>query len=737
MDPRKNIQRILISIALVLCNVALIVTAVVFTVVYSRTTRDKQEKIMLDNFCNTMETMKQISQNHFDAEFSIVTDWSAYISEKQMTKEEALGYIREATAEETQEAHIVDMDTYEAWSTATTDGSNEIITYSYFNSADNVDSYDEFIRRMNQVFNGAKSILGRYRLRESQRIVVSAGIRVPLSLPGGESKDYLLLRIIPIDNVKKLWVFPTAYDSMEVGLVAANYDYVIPSYAMRSENFIEFVRYYNFGDNPEQADAFLSQMQEQSSGLMTLNDSRGKSCYWYYSRLEDFVGLDIMGYIPVASLQAEGNDLFIVAVVAGIMALLILADGAYILGINRRLKETAEAAKQASYLKTRFLSTMSHDIRTPLNAVLGMTELAQRNIDDPAYVRECLRKISVSGNHLLTLINDILEISRVESGKVSITPAPFNVKEFVDGLEVIIRSQAVGHGLTFDVCVDPLPYECLSGDRLRLSQVYLNLLNNAVKYTPPGGSVRLEVREETQENNRSVLLVAVVADTGSGMSPEFQKTMYESFMRAMDSRISRVQGTGLGLTIVKRMVDLMNGTIDCRSEVNKGTEFTVKIPLEISGEALPSPAGTTEEAQPKNGDLEGLRVLIAEDNEINWEIISMLLQDYGIRCDRAENGKICLDMLSAAAPGTYDLVLMDVQMPVMNGLEATRALRGSDSAELKNIPVLAMTADAFAEDIQRCLDAGMDAHVSKPVETEKVLAAIRLLISRKNNADGR
>lgn len=254
-----------------------------------------------------------------------------------------------------------------------------------------------------------------------------------------------------------------------------------------------------------------------------------------------------------------------------------------------------------------------------------------------------------------------------------------------------------------------------------------------MKYTDPGGSIRLEMEEAYTENG--VTLICTVADNGVGMTPEFQKLMYDSFARVSDSRIDKTEGTGLGLAIVKRMVELMDGTVTCKSAPGAGTTFIVRIPLMAAVMPAAASHGAVQH-QEHRGDLTGVRVLIAEDNDLNWEIISDLLGDYGIRCDRAENGRVCVDMLRAAPPDTYDLVLMDVQMPVLNGRDAAKELRADQREDLRTIPIVAMTADAFAEDVQMCLDAGMNGHVAKPIELEKVLAEIRLLLSRKNGNGG-
>ncbi len=732
MEVLKKGTRKARKIALVLCNILLMLATVLFTVYYSRNAKSAQETLMRENFCNTVDTMRQISEHYLSGELSSADSWAAYIQQEHMTLDEALDYIRAVSSQEECEAHFVDMATFEAWSTDSSNGSNTVGIYRRYFEESGV-TVDDYITRMRRMFVGEKTVLGKYMLQESQRTVISLGRAVTLRQDDGSDRDYLLLRVMPIDTMKKLWLFPVNFSAAEIGLIDDRGWYVIPSNAMRSENFVEFVRYYNFSDDFFGADEVLAQLKEQSSGLLELLNSKEQDSFWYYSRLDGFEGLDILGYIPADALVSDTDNVSVVLVVAGMLLLIAVIDGVYVLNINRRLRVTADIADRASRAKTQFLSSMSHDIRTPLNAVLGMTELAQSHAGDSAYVQECLRKISLSGNHLLTLINDILELSRVESGRISVNPAPFDVRELVSELESITRSQAVGRGLHLEVRIGALPEGCLMGDKLRLTQVYLNLLNNAVKYTDPGGSIRMEVEEAYIENG--VMLTCTVADSGVGMTPEFQKLMYDSFARVSDSRIDKTEGTGLGLAIVKRMVELMNGTVTCRSAPGAGTTFTVRIPLmaAVMPAAAPQEAG---QGQVRCGDLTGVRVLIAEDNDLNWEIISELLDDYGLQCSRAENGQACVDMLRAAPPNAYDLVLMDVQMPVLNGRDAAKELRADQREDLRTLPIVAMTADAFAEDVQMCLDAGMNGHVAKPIELEKVLAEIRLTLSRRKTDGG-
>lgn len=703
---------------LILCNVVLMAGALVFAVSYSTRMRRGQEEMELETFCSTIDSMKQLSVSYLDAERKCVQDWAAYMEAQDMTEDEALDYVRTANTQIDRSANIVDMETYEARSSQTySDGTDTVSAYQRFAEPGTV-----FAKNLRRMFNGQTAVLGRYRIYESQIMVISVGVPVRLRQPDGSHKSKLLLRLIPAESMKRVWIFPMEYSAAELGLVTTGGDYVIPSTSMRSQNFLEFVRAYNYADDYNGADVVLEQLAQNESGLMEYKNAKNEDCYWYYCRVDGYQGLVLMGSIPKADLYDQQTDWSIVLVIVGVLALLVLIDGAHILRINRNLRETAKLAEQASEAKTSFLSSMSHDIRTPLNAVLGMTDLAQKHQDDPAYVRQCLEKISVSGSHLLTLVNDVLEISRVESGKIVLNPEPFWLDELVADMENIIRAQAEARGVEFTLNVHAIAHPRLMGDKLRLSQIYLNLLTNAVKYTQPGGHVVLDVSERAAADGR-VELCCIVADNGMGMSKEFQKTMYESFARAADSRIDKTQGTGLGLAIAKNLLELMGGSIACESELGKGTTFTTRIVLSAAM-ADHAAVGRTHGQADRYGSLEGVRLLIAEDNDLNWEIISTMLTEKGIQCTRAENGRACVDLLESSAPGTWEMVLMDIQMPLLNGREAARLLRRSARADLRTIPIAAMTADAFAEDVQSCLDAGMNAHLSKPVDLEKVLAVI-------------
>ena len=415
-------------------------------------------------------------------------------------------------------------------------------------------------------------------------------------------------------------------------------------------------------------------------------------------------------------LTASDSTWLIVLLICGTLAILIAVDGVYLWHVNVNLRKAAQLAKQASEAKTQFLSAMSHDIRTPLNAVLGMMSIAQRNTDKPEYAAQCLEKGMNAGKRLLTLINDVLDISRIESGRFVLTPVEMSIPDFSSDLVDIMKPQAAEKQLTFTAEIARMPHPTVMADPIRLNQIYMNLLSNAVKYTPPGGSVDMALHQEDVPGNSTMTrLVFRVADTGIGMSPEYQKQMYNSFTRAINTQVNKTQGSGLGLSIVRQMVDLMKGSITCDSVVGKGTVFTVSLDLPIADAQSQGAAAQGEECS----DVSGLHLLVAEDNELNWEIIQVLLSEMGVSSQRAVNGQVCVEMLCAQPPGTYDAILMDIQMPVMNGIEACRQIRALPD-QRSRIPIVAMTADAFAEDVQVCLASGMNGHLAKPIDIGKL-----------------
>ena len=677
----------------------------------------------------------------------------------------------------------------------------------------------------------------------------------------GSSGDAVLLRVVPISVLEQKWVFPqTELVNAELSMIDANGDYILKGSSFKNSSFFEFYKSYN-QTNPESAKELFEKITSSTGSISMLN-SHGQESILSFTPVTATAGWTLLGYVPAKDLQVDKENWLLFGVVSAGLLLLFLVDLFHMLYLNKRLHAAAREAESANRAKTNFLSTMSHDIRTPMNAIIGLTTIAEKNLGDVESTGDSLRKIGLASNHLLTLINDILDISKVESGKLKLSPLTFSIVETVENLVNISQPMIKEKNLEFSFHINQVEKEYLYADQLRLNQVYINLLSNAIKYTEPGGRVSVDLREEKSEAPGCVQLVYTVADTGIGMSPEFMANMYQPFSRQTDSRVNSIQGTGLGLAITKQMVELMGGTIECQSEQGKGTTFTVvldipvadrqredmqldpidvlivdddEIMLQTAVDTLESLGATTEQARsglealgmiehrhlsgrdygvvivdwkmPEIGgvetikrirseinakipillvsaydwsdiedkakeagangfvskplfrstlydkindligkesrviepeddysDLEGLHILVAEDNDVNWEIISAMLAMFGISSERAENGRICVDMIQAADEGSYELIFMDVQMPEMNGLEATRTIRKLENSWASSIPIVAMTADAFSENVTECLDAGMNGHIAKPVDIKLVIKEIRRIREGKEQS---
>ena len=618
---------------------------------------------------------------------------------------------------------------------------------------------------------------------------------------------------------------------------------------------------------------------KENKNIMFYHDVRNKNSLNYMWSVNDGT-LYLIGYVPIEAIQQEGRSVnqHILIVVIVMLIAFFLCCLIYFLKqrqqnklrkereaereiSNRRLAEALQAAQIASNSKTMFLSNMSHDIRTPMNAVLGFTTLLDKDAENPDKVREYTKKIMASGQHLLSLINDILDVSKIESGKVVLNVEEFTLNSLVSSVDAIIRPMAEAREQNFFVEVTGIKHECLLGDETRINQILINLLSNAVKYTPAGGKIWLRIIGLKQRSDQYEHIGIEVQDNGYGMTPEYLETIFDAFTRAENSTTNKVQGTGLGMAITKNIIELMGGTIEVTSEVNQGSLFRVDLEFRIpkgqtdklfwaekgishilaadadaevcdtiqilmgdagvkvdaahsleealsllrgcesahdgyhavllgcnaadtdilqalekirqeAGDRLPillltehdgegmetvlqtentgvlvkpffasafkekikemqaglTPSEETEEAE--NNSLEGLHFLAAEDNEINAEILREILLLEKAGCDIVENGQLALERFEGSKEGEFDAILMDVQMPVMNGYDATRAIRALERADARKIPIIAMTANAFAQDEREALNAGMDVHLTKPIDIELLKKVIRQYVKK-------
>ncbi|MDE7322230.1 MAG: response regulator [Lachnospiraceae bacterium] len=624
-------------------------------------------------------------------------------------------------------------------------------------------------------------------------------------------------------------------------------------------------------DDAQKIEVYISQLTDamakkvKYSGIMNF----GGSIQQVYCTPLPYSEWNLVTILPFGALNEtveslnQNRTFATMIVLAVILLLLLLIFYAYFKMTCQQLKNL-EAARQealeATKAKSVFLSNMSHDIRTPMNAIVGMTAIATAHIDDKEQVRNCLKKITLSGRHLLGLINDVLDMSKIESGKMTLTAELVSLREVVEEIVGIVQTQTKGKGQNFNIHINNIVTEDVYCDSVRLNQVLLNLLSNAVKYTPDGGTIQLSLFQEAapgQKSDKYVRTHIIVKDNGIGMTPEFLQHIFDSYSRADSKRVQKTEGAGLGMAITKYIVDAMEGTITVTSEPQKGTEFHVILDMEkasaqendmilphwkvlvadddeilcrtaadalesigikaewtLSGEKavemavghhkmqdgyqivlldwkLPDIDGLlvskkirqaigtdvciiltsaydwsdfeedaraagidgfiakplfkstlyyglkkymgiedTMDEPDTDADLSGCHILAAEDNELNWEILNELLSDIGMELDWAENGKICLEKFQESEPGQYDAILMDVRMPVMSGLESTRAIRALNRPDAQTIPIIAMTADAFSEDIKRCLDSGMNAHTAKPINVGDMTALLKKFILR-------
>ena len=395
-------------------------------------------------------------------------------------------------------------------------------------------------------------------------------------------------------------------------------------------------------------------------------------------------------------------------------------------------EQLAEAAQAASKSKTSFLFNMSHDIRTPMNAIIGFANLAQNAKCSTEQMHSYLSKILVASQHLLSLINDILEMSRIESGKITLEPAPTSWNEMLQELQTIMQEQIESKKQSFTISIAPLTHDYVMIDKLRMEQVLVNLVSNASKYTPERGSIRVELAQYPADKPNHALYKISVIDNGMGMSEDFVKKIFSPFERANNSTVSKIQGTGLGMSITKSIVDLANGTIDVKSKLGEGTEIIVAVTLCLCTDAETAARNAKQldkqQAQAEQPDFKGKRLLVVEDNKLNREITVTILEQTGIITEQAEDGSVAVKMVQEAAPGYYDLILMDIQMPIMDGYEATKQIRVLPDKRLAQLPIIAVSANAFEEDKKTSLAAGMDGHIAKPINVPDLFALMQKLI---------
>ena len=829
---------------LLIANIIIIAFVILFIANYAKHERQIDREIEMNSFKNITFSAELVTTNYLEGEQRTCNSWANYINSQNMTMQQAVDYVTTAKTNARVSGHIININTLKGLSTNANPNNPEDFTVSYeylpiLHTADELKGEINVTRSYTNPVTGIQSI-AFYNIIEL------------LNEKTGAKESAYLLRVVPVSTVEEKWAFPTdKYKNADIAIIDQDGNYIIKGNAFKNSNIFEFYDSYNSKSSPDYID--LKSTLKQTSGTFEMKNSKGQQSFNAFTIVNTNKEWYVVSTIPIDDLSSNTIDWALLGIVVVSLVLLMILDIISMLSLNHKLQIAAKAADAANQAKTDFLSTMSHDIRTPMNAIIGLTTITEKNINDPVSVATNLKKISMASNHLLTLINDILDISKVESGKITLAPVSFSIVESAENLVNISQPIVREKEIDFRFRIKNITNEFLFADKLRINQIFINILSNALKYTPKGGRVCVNMNEEPSETPESITLNYTVTDTGIGMSKEFMEKMYEPFVRQTDSRINTIQGTGLGLAITKQMIDLMGGTIECKSEVGAGTSFkiTLKLPVsemqeaemvlppinvlliddddvlietaqdtlkalganaqiaESSSEGLsllehsikdknpfniiildwqmPGMNGieltrkirekagndipillvsaydwsnieeeaknagingfiskplfrsslykkitevlniqTEQDAQEEsNTDIAGMNILIAEDIDINYEIVSTFLEMHGITSVRAANGEEAVTLMESAVEKQYDMIFMDIQMPVMNGLDATRAIRKLPNPVARSIPIIAMTADAFSENVAECMKAGMNGHIAKPIDVKLVIKEIR------------
>lgn len=846
------------KLSVLITNIVIVIFIIFFVVLHVTTQGDFHKERNRENFVNMTVGLERVTTYYLEGEQRLCNSWARYINHNNLTLRQTIEYLNRVQVVKNYSSHVIMLDSLKGLSNRDQTGNIEDNTVSYENidilsSLTNLRSELEPEHSTYLYTNSFDSVHVTRSYTNPVNGIQSIAFCdvVNLTADDGRLKKALLMRVIPLESISEKWSFPTErYEDAQISMIDSEGNYIIKGKSFKNSNFFEFYKSYNKSDYKEMEE--LHQLVHKT-GSFIMKNSRGEDCLIAHVPINSASDWSIISYIPLKSIDKNEVDWTLIGVVAAGLMILLILDLMVFAIINKKLAAAAKEAESASRAKTDFLSAMSHDIRTPMNAIIGLTAIAEKNAGEPHLVSDNLKKIRLAGNHLLTLINDILDLSKIESGRITLSPVVFSVADTAENLVNLSQPMVRQKNIDFRFRCKNISHENLYADQLRINQIFINILSNSLKYTPEGKSVYVDMQEAPGEKEGFVKLIYTVKDTGIGMSKEYMKEMYSPFTRQTDSRINAIQGTGLGLAITKNMVDLMGGTIECSSEEGKGTAFTVTLELNISDrteeemilppleilmvdddEVLletasdtlkslgtkPESADSGEKAlekiqQKKNqgklydliiidwkmpgisgidltariretegkdvsiilvsaydwsqiennareagadgfiskplfrsslykkicevmkiknessdsedetSGLAGMNVLIAEDMDVNWEIIHTLLEMYGIKSERAENGKIAVEIIEKAQPDSYDAVFMDIQMPVMNGLEATRKIRSLKDSRISQIPVIAMTADAFSENVAECLEAGMNGHIAKPIDIKLVINELK------------
>lgn len=696
-----------------------------FIIRYANAKAEESNKNEIIAFEKMTVTTNQIITNYLEDEQHLCDVWANYINRSAedgapMTAEDAVSYIRKAKSSSEIEGHLIFLDSpgREGLSTTPTvsDPSDYSVTYKNINIFDNIESESDS--------NGTVSLTRAYTnpMNGVQSIAFLNNVTV-LEEEGGAPKEGLLMRVVPLSRLEQKLVFLKGeYENVEISLVDKKGNYVVHGKSFKNSNFFEYYKSYNAATAEEYE--HVTKEIASGTGTMTIKNFKKEDCILSYTPLKTMKTWVLLAYIPAKDLEANRSIDWLLLGIASLGFLVLLIFNSIVMMIyNRELSEAAKQANQANEAKSNFLSTMSHDIRTPMNAILGLNEMVLRDSKDDN-IRMYAESIRTAGSTLLGIINDILDFSKIEAGKMEIINVDYSFVSLLNDLINMVQKKAEDKGLFFKLDVDKDIPMVLNGDEIRIKQVIINILSNAVKYTKEGGITFSVKANKLQDKPNAVMLRVSVADTGIGIKPEDLDKLFVAFQRIEEKRNRNIEGTGLGMTIVQRFLDMMGSRLEVQSEYGKGSVFSFELEQKV---VKWDPIGDYEEAFRRSSSMlnkyhekftsPDARVLVVDDTAVNLTVFVNLLKRTGIQIDTAESGDECISLFRSKS---YDVIFLDHMMPDKDGIETLMEMKEITDTPNMGVPVICLTANAISGMREMYTNAGFDDYLTKPIDAERL-----------------
>jgi len=719
MDKDKNRHQrynwIIIGI-----NAVCVVLIVVLFLVYAKSSRDRFYSQNVTDIENLNRSAANVAEALFSNQDQRLGDIAKYVHNQGMTLEQTLDYIYLSDAGRRGNFELLDTDGRGYGIVKGDDGRYIPLTYTQ-------NSYRDLHDLMAAATAAGEGVVSYTpEFTDAYTAFKSFAFYTTLVIAGPDGEECCtLMDVVPSKDFIELIHPDSSYADLATMLIDGSGNYIIGDADFKSNNLFSYLYMYN-GLTMEERIAIADQVLQAADGSITYDDSIGRSCIYVFYRQPESNWYSVT-CVPLSNFRITDHGSLLAVLETIVLAGMLIMDIVWLERVNRKLTVSVTSERSANAAKTDFLSRISHDIRTPLNAILGFTAIARETPGLPPAVDDDLSKIDSSGRYLLSILNDVLDMSKIESGRIELHIQEVELKPFLVEVADTFAAQAELKGIELRTDFTVPKDTWVATDPLRTKQIYANLLSNAIKFSKAGSSIDWSVTAVGQDDGR-VSVASRITDHGCGMSPAFMTHLYEPFSQEAGRQAADVQGTGLGLAIVKRLVDLLGGTIQAESTLGSGTTFTITGSMPAGHAAPPAAAPVDTDADDRT--LAGKRVLVVEDNVLNQQIAVMLLGSRHMITEQATNGQAAIDMFAASPVGYYDLVLMDIRMPVLDGLKATARIRALERADAKTVPIVAMTANAYDDDVDESLKAGMDAHLAKPIEPAAMFKVLSRLLGR-------